>query len=173
MSIDEVAAAAGVTKGAVYHHFADKAALLEAVTVRIHRRTRQRVSRRVREAAVGAGRVGLELACLAYLDAIALPDAHCRLVFLEGPAVLGWSRWRRLDEDTWRQGLAAAIAASTEAEREEVDAITIALNAVLVDCALTVASDSSATGREAAAGTICAVLDVLVGSRHHRHSADI
>jgi AcrR family transcriptional regulator len=91
-SIAQIAADARVTKGAVYHHFADKKDLFEAVMHQYNEAAQEKVydavSRHpddVWEAAMAA----LE----AMLDVCTDPVAG-RLIYLEGPTGLGWRRWR-------------------------------------------------------------------------------
>jgi AcrR family transcriptional regulator len=95
-SLEDVASASQVTRGAVYHHFAGKQALFEAVLELQEARVTAEVV-----AAAGAASNPWDAAMLA-LDAYL---THCcdpvygRLVWLEGPAALGWHRWRECEQD--------------------------------------------------------------------------
>ncbi|HYK32499.1 MAG TPA: TetR family transcriptional regulator [Streptosporangiaceae bacterium] len=95
-SLEDVASASQVTRGAVYHHFASKQALFEAVLGLQEARVTAQVT-----AAASATTDPWEAAMLA-LDAYL---THCcdpvygRLVWLEGPAALGWHRWRECEKD--------------------------------------------------------------------------
>ena len=97
---DEIAAAAGVTRGALYHHFAGKEAVFRAVVEQLE----QEITTDVATVAAGGGDAATELrlGCLAFLDACLDPSVR-RIVLLEAPAVLGWDQWREIDE---RYGLA-------------------------------------------------------------------
>lgn len=97
---DEIAAAAGVTRGALYHHFASKESLFRAVVEQLE----EEMTAEVATAAMRGGDAAeeLRLGCLAFLDAC-LDPAIRRIVLLEAPAVLGWDEWRKIDE---RHGLA-------------------------------------------------------------------
>jgi AcrR family transcriptional regulator len=95
-SLEDVAAASQVTRGAVYHHFASKQALFEAVLGLQEARVTAQVT-----AAASTTSDPWEAAMLA-LDAYL---THCcdpvygRLVWVEGPAALGWHRWRECEKD--------------------------------------------------------------------------
>jgi len=94
-SLEDVASASQVTRGAVYHHFASKQALFEAVL----EAQEERVMAVVAAAAEG-GRDPWEAAMLA-LDAYlaeCCDEAYGRLAWQEGPAALGWHRWRECEE---------------------------------------------------------------------------
>jgi AcrR family transcriptional regulator len=89
-SLEDVASASQVTRGAVYHHFASKQALFEAVL----ELQEARVTAEVLAAAQSADPWEAAMLALgAYLDHCCDP-AYGRLVWLEGPAALGWHRWR-------------------------------------------------------------------------------
>jgi len=93
-ALTDVAAAAQVTRGAVYRHFADKQALFEAVLERFEMQAMQRIA----GAALGTGdawdaaRRGLS----AFLDEC-LDPVYSRIVWREGPSALGWLRWRECE----------------------------------------------------------------------------
>lgn len=92
---ERVARAAGVTRGALYHQFADKrdlfAAVMEAVEVDITARLIEAV-----DAASGTdARAMLAAGVEAWLDASTDPEVR-RIVLLDGPAVLGWEQWREI-----------------------------------------------------------------------------
>jgi AcrR family transcriptional regulator len=88
-SIMQIAAAARVTKGAVYHHFSDKQNLFEAAMHQYN----EAAQRRVRDAIAEHPDSAWEAALEATLDVCADPVAG-RLIYLEGPIGLGWRRWR-------------------------------------------------------------------------------
>jgi AcrR family transcriptional regulator len=91
----EIVAAAGVTRGALYHQFDGKLGLFEAVFEAVEQDVTSRIGNELSavEAVdpVGALRAGMG----AWLDACAEPEVQ-RIVLLEAPAVLGWERWREL-----------------------------------------------------------------------------
>ncbi len=94
-SLDAIVAGARVTKGALYHHFSGKQALFEAVFERVE----TDASRSINKALKGkkdpwekAG-AGLE----AFLEIVQQPR-YRRIVIQEGPAVLGYERFREQEE---------------------------------------------------------------------------
>lgn len=106
-SVDELVRAAGVTKGAFYHHFTDKEAIFRVVFEEMEQRLMQ---------AAAAGAVGanawerFRAACHAFLAAC-LDPAVQQIVLRDGPSVLGWETWREID---WRYSLAAIEAGLKE-----------------------------------------------------------
>ncbi len=94
---ERVAQAAGVTRGALYHQFADKADLFAAVLEAVEVDLTARLIEVVDAVAAGGGEP-LELLVAgadAWLDASAEPEVR-RIALLDGPAVLGWERWREV-----------------------------------------------------------------------------
>ena len=93
-TMDDVATAAHVAKGAVYHHFATKEALFEAVFDQVSQELLAEVDRvaRTEKDALAAMAKGTQ----AYFAACA-KDRTGRIVLHDGPAVLGWERWREID----------------------------------------------------------------------------
>src|SRR4051812_11546580 len=90
---EEIVRAAGVTRGALYHQFADKTELFAAVFEEVEKEVTQRIA----EGAFGAGAetpfAALEAGAEQFLAVCAEPDIQ-RIVLLDAPVVLGWERWR-------------------------------------------------------------------------------
>jgi len=106
---ERVALAAGVSRGALYHQFADKADLFEAVLEAVEVDVTARLVEAVATAAGDA--VALLVAgAEAWLDASAEPEVR-RIALLDGPAVLGWERWREVG---MRHGLGLVTTVLTE-----------------------------------------------------------
>jgi AcrR family transcriptional regulator len=94
-SLDDIASRARVTKGALYHHFPSKAALLEAVYVELE----EEIATKVRNATTSAGGAAMARVAAA-LDAFFRASAdpvYLRIVPHEAPFVLGRIKGRRLD----------------------------------------------------------------------------
>ena len=93
-TIDNVASSARVAKGAVYHHFATKEALFEAVFDQVSQELLAEVDQvaRSEKDALTAMAKGTQ----AYFAACA-KGATGQIVLHDGPAVLGWERWREID----------------------------------------------------------------------------
>lgn len=109
VSLESVAAEAQMTKGAVYHHFGSKEALFEAVFRREHRRMIALVAAKSRHADDPLD--SILRGSRAYLQAIVEPTVG-RILLQDGPAVLGWERWRRCEEPGFEQLLATSLAAA-------------------------------------------------------------
>ncbi len=94
-STEEIVALAEVgTRGALYHHFADKKALFVAVFEAVEEDLVIAAGANVREAPpLEMLRNGL----LGFLDASVTPEVQ-RILLIDGPAVLGWQEWRSIEE---------------------------------------------------------------------------
>ena len=93
-SILDITKAAEVTRGALYHHFADKQALFEAVFEAVERETLQSIAEVV--AAEQRPERRLKVGLNAFLDAC-LDSEYQRVALLDAPSVLGWERWQEID----------------------------------------------------------------------------
>ncbi len=93
-SLDDVAAAAGATKGAVYHHFDGKVGLFEAVIRQIHDEVEARVDA-LRDRSPEAGLLAI---LRTYLECLLDPGVR-RLLLIESPAALDAVRERALDRE--------------------------------------------------------------------------
>jgi AcrR family transcriptional regulator len=162
---ERVAQAAGVTRGALYHQFADKAdlfaAVLEAVEVDLTARLIE---------AVGAAPAGDPLALLvagvdAWLDASIEPEVR-RIALLEAPAVLGWERWREVG---MRHGFGLVTGLLTELmdadaiARQPIEPLAHVLIGALDEAALYVAlAADPVTARDAAAAVLHRLVTAVV-----------
>uniref|UniRef100_A0AAU2UY17 TetR/AcrR family transcriptional regulator n=1 Tax=Streptomyces sp. NBC_00003 TaxID=2903608 RepID=A0AAU2UY17_9ACTN len=96
-TIAEIAERCGLTTGALYHHWAGKEALLVDIVHDIH------LELAVRIRAVGVENEPVAQLLLSGREFIAFcaDPAVARLLLLDAPAVLGYERWRRIDEQWW------------------------------------------------------------------------
>lgn len=85
-SMDDFTADAGLTRGALYHHFGDKKGLLQAVILRIDAEMCERLNTITRQA--DTRWQGFVDECVAYLHMALEPEIQ-RIMLLDGPAVLG------------------------------------------------------------------------------------
>ena len=94
-SIESILDSAGVARGALYHHFATKQALFDAVLDGLVAEIADTAADAARKASDPVE--GLRLGCSAWLR-MALDPAVQRIALVDAPAVVGWTRWRELDE---------------------------------------------------------------------------
>ncbi len=112
-SLDAVASEAGVTKGAVYHHFDGKRQLFEAVFVGEVERMRAPLAH-----AYGRKKDrwdAFAASCRAFLDESLDPGLQ-RIMLLDAPAAIGWEQIRRL-ESPMLEGMEIAISRAIDAGR--------------------------------------------------------
>lgn len=133
----EIVAAANVTRGALYHHFADKADLFRAVVTAEAAALAEAIDRAT--IPVAAPRKALIEGTGAYFAAMTVPG-RARLLLLDGPAVLGPQTMAELDRSlggaTLRQGLAEAM---RRVDPVELDALADCLSAAFDRAALAIA----------------------------------
>jgi AcrR family transcriptional regulator len=152
-TIDAIAGTAGVAKGAVYHHFASKEAVFEAVLRRTSAALAADILAKVGQAPDVLSMLtrGTE----AYFEACAQGPTG-RIILQDGPAVLGWARWREIDEEHFGRAIPQALAIAMDqrlVDRQPVVPLSrLLLGAVTEAAAACAASDDPATtGREHAA----------------------
>ncbi len=149
---EEIVERAGVTRGALAHHFATKQGLFRAVVESVETELAGYIGA---AAMLGDGPMEhLRLGCLAFLDA-ALDPAVRRIVLLDAPAVLGWQAWRDL-ESTYGLGLVTeALEHCMEAgvmARRPVQPLAHIVLAALNEAAMLVANAEDAVATRAAVG---------------------
>ena len=104
-SVDDIARAARVTTGALYHHFPTKAAVFEAVFEQVH--AEMLVASAEASAAADGALEQMAAGFGVFLDQVLEPEVQ-RILVTDGPAVLGLARFIELDE---RYALDSAVAA--------------------------------------------------------------
>ena len=92
---ETIVRAAGVTRGALYHQFADKTELFAAVFEDVEQSIVVRIGEASRAANATDPMDEMAVGASAWLDACTDPAIQ-RIVLLDGPAVLGWERWREI-----------------------------------------------------------------------------
>lgn len=141
---ERIVKVAKVTRGALYHHYADKRALFEAVFVELS----AELVRRIEARAVAADDPfeALVAGCDAWLDACLDPEVR-QIALLDAPAVLGWRRWSEIDAQHGTRSLRAGIDACLQARvlvRVDGSALTRLLAGALNDVALQLAAAQDA-----------------------------
>lgn len=156
---EEIVERAGVTRGALYHHFANKEDLFRAVFIEVE----HEIGARVAAAYMGGDDAveQLRLGCQAFLDT-ALDPAVRRIVLLDAPSVLGWEEWREIEAQGGLQLMKEALGAVSAAgfiQAEPVEPLAHMLLAALNEAAMLVAN---ATHRKKARAEVGATVDRLL-----------
>ena len=117
-SLDAIVAGAEVTKGALYHHFSGKQALFEAVFERVE----AAAAKAVTDAVEGHDDPWEKaLAGLRAFLAVVQQPTYRRIVILEGPAVLGWTRFREQAERSTFTTVLEIVSSVLQANGPELD----------------------------------------------------
>lgn len=158
---EEIVRAAGVTRGALYHHFDGKLELFAAVYERIEAELAERIAAGAlaanADSPLEAMRAGAEM----FLAACTEPEAQ-RIVLLDGPSVLGWDRWREIAAEHGLGLIEASLQAAIDAgaiEPQPVRALAHVLMGALDEAAMLVAR---AEDPEAAQAEVGRAFDLLL-----------
>ena len=162
-SIDDIAEAARVAKGAVYHHFDSKEAIftrtledlqIELAAAPIPDSARE-LTDPVDQIVAGVSR---------YLEAASAPEVR-RILLIDGPAVIGWSRWREIDDRYFGAGARLVVAhlLGPAADADAVEANAHLLMGAVMEAALVCAV--AADPRERAQTLTAALRGMLEGVR--------
>lgn len=161
VATEEIVRAAGVTRGALYHHFGGKAELLEAAYMQLEAESTERVARIVLgsefESPLAAMKAGVE----AFLDECADPELR-QIALHDAPAVLGWDRWREIGAANGLGLIEASLGAAIEAGEIRplpVKPLAHLLLGALDEAAMLVAREEDATARAEVTATLGALLD--------------
>src|SRR6188474_636393 len=111
---EEIVRAAGVTRGALYHHFDDKRELLAAVYERVEAELAERIATGALNAEAKSPLEAMRAGAEMFLAACTEPEAQ-QIALLDGPSVLGWDRWRRIAAEHGLGLIEASLQAAIEA----------------------------------------------------------
>jgi len=138
VATEEIVQAAGVTRGALYHQFRDKAGLFAAVAESVHAEIAQRITAGARADGPTDPMATLEAGMRRFLEACADPTVE-RIILLDAPAVLGWQAWREQAEHYGLGLLQYALQAAIDAgviTPQPVVPLAHALIGALSECAM-------------------------------------
>jgi AcrR family transcriptional regulator len=160
---EEIVRRAGVTRGALYHHFGSKRDLLEAV----YEQVEADLTRKIAEGALATGAKSpleaMQAATEMFLDACTEREVQ-RIVLLDAPAVLGWESWREIAAKYGlgliETSLQAAIDAGEIAE-QPVKPLAHVLMGALDEAAMLVARSDEPQTREEVAAALARLLDAM------------
>jgi AcrR family transcriptional regulator len=165
-STTEIVERAGVTRGALYHHFAAKEDLFRAVFEQLEDEVTKYVAK---EALTSADPLEqLRRGTRASLDACIDPAVQ-RVVLLEGPSVLGWQTWQEIEQRYGYglvvAGVEAAIGAGLIAA-QPVEPLAHVLFGALTEAGMVVArADDSDAARAEMEAAMDRLLDGLRASK--------
>jgi len=162
-STAEIVETAGAgTRGALYHHFADREELFLAVFDAVQEELTTSMAPTKIDEVDPISRVRKVL--LVFLDLVAeRPDAQALLI--DGPAVFGWRRWRELESQRGLAAIENLLEAAVQADQiaaHLVQPLAALLLGLMTDAALLVAtSEDTARARADTADAFALLLDGL------------
>lgn len=162
VSSEEIVAAAGVSRGALYHHFDGKRGLFAAVFEEVE----AELTASFDLSGLDAGDpLGVLLAAVDQFLDLSLDSRAQQIVLIDGPAVLGWEAWheveRRYGLGLIEAGLTAAIDAG-QIPPLPVPELALMILGALTEAGLQLArADDPEPARERAAAGLRALLSGL------------
>lgn len=126
VSTPDIANAAHVTRGALYHHFDDKKEIFREVVLQIAAEIVAKINESASAHATDTKSAVVE-GCIEFLKVANNPEFR-QIFLLDAPTVLGWSEWRRIDEKfglgSLKEGL---VACSNDGSLDQRDIATVSL----------------------------------------------
>lgn len=162
VAAEQIVEAAGVTRGALYHHFDGKAGLFEAVFLEIEG---ELMARFPVEELIGDDPLAALRSGITRFLSISLEAEVQQIALIDAPAVLGWARWHQIEAEHGlgliQAGLEAAIAAGQVRDLPAAE-LADALLGSLTESVLAVARATDRPGAlERAERVLVALLDGL------------
>ncbi|MGC0251347.1 helix-turn-helix domain-containing protein [Pseudactinotalea sp. Z1748] len=151
VSLEDVARSAGVTRGAVYHHYRSKAGLFGAVAAALQADVAAAVVAAAERAGAEPG-AQLRAGSHAFLDAITAAPVG-QILLIDAPAVMGWAQWRALDAEHSGAHLREVLH-SVGVAPELLDATAAQLSGAMNEAALWLAQHPGDDPARAAAGRV-------------------
>jgi len=161
VSAEELAAEAGVTRGALYHHYGGKEGLFAAVAEARMRELHEAIARKA-----GAAKdpwSALAIGARAFLDETSHPRVQ-QLLFVDAPAVLGWQGWRDMDARYGLGMVQRALEAAMAGDRGAAAVAAHVLVSALIEAAMLLArAEDKPAARREAERVIAALITALRG----------
>lgn len=143
-STEAILAKAQLRRGALYHHFPDKAALFEAVCARHAESAMQAITKAT--ANVDEPFEALVTGSIAWIDYMLQPQVR-QILIVDAPTVLGWLRWQQLDDrystSLLRLGVDAALNAKVIGYSGSAEFLAVLINGALNAVALRAGSQKN------------------------------
>jgi AcrR family transcriptional regulator len=163
VATEEIVRGAGVTRGALYHHFAGKRELFEAVYEEVERHLVEQIAS-LAVASASDPLAALHAGAQAFLDACEDPAVQ-RIALIDAPSVLGWERWREIGLRYGFGLVQASVQAAMDAgliERQPVGPLSHLLLGAIDEGAMLIAraEDGGAT-REQVGASVTRMLEAL------------
>lgn len=158
-AMEEIVKEAGVTRGALYHHFGSKEGLFQAVLASIQKEIGDRVEA---EAAKSQDPwQQLLFGCLAFVSS-AVEHRNRRILLIDGPSVIGWETWRQMDEENSMRHLKEQLQSMQDQgylRPVPIDALTHLLSGAMNEAVLWIAES---TDQEQSLADISVTLTLLL-----------
>ncbi len=162
VSAEEIVAAAGVTRGALYHHFDGKLGLFAEIFEEVESELANSFDFSGLD---GSDPLGILVAAVDQFLDLSLDPLNQRIVLIDGPAVLGWETWHEIEARHGLGMIEAALAAAVAAGQTEdlpVSEVALMLLGALIEAGLQLArADDQDAARERAARGLRALLQGL------------
>jgi AcrR family transcriptional regulator len=132
VSTPDIAEAARVTRGALYHHFKDKKEIFRDVVLQVAAEIVEKINVSA-SAHVSDPKSAVVEGCIEFLR-VADNSEFRQIFLLDAPTVLGWSEWRRIDEKfglgSLKEGLCACSTAGLLDQRD-IDTVSLLISGAL------------------------------------------
>jgi AcrR family transcriptional regulator len=162
----EIVAEAGLTRGALYHHFQDKQGLFKAVFLELETEVAEEIRAAMAVAAEPAG-----AALGTFLTACERPEM-IQIGLIDAPAVLGWQTWREIESEHGLGLITEFLREASEAGElvtTAVDVLAKLLLSALIEAALVIANaQDRAAARQQAFEALLALFAGLADHEAHR-----
>jgi AcrR family transcriptional regulator len=160
---EEIVRAAGVTRGALYHHFKGKRELFEAVYEDVERQLVERIAASAISSAADPLQA-LHAGAQAFLDACEDPAVQ-RIALVDAPSVLGWEQWREIGMRYGFGLVQATVQAAMDAgliEPQPVQALSHLLLGAIDEGAMLIArADDAGRTRREVGSSVTRLIDAL------------
>lgn len=163
VSTEEIVRAAGVTRGALYHHFDGKRELFEAVYEQIEAELAERIAGGALNSGAAAPLDAMRAGAEMFLRACTEREVQ-QIALLDGPSVLGWDRWREIGAEHGLGLIEATLQAAIDAgaiAAQPVRPLAHVLMGALDEAAMLVAR---AEHSEAARAEVGRTIDSLIAA---------